>query len=100
MTFKEMVWAHAKRTDLSLAEARQQIKSLFKLIHQRVTAGEEVGIPGFGKFCLRRRQRFSNMTKKLVESQTIHFVRYRGPRKKRASALRKMAQFAEEQGKV
>ena len=77
MTFEELVKAMAISWNTSEAKAAPMLRSLFFVIKGKVMHGDEVAIPGFGRFLKRttkaRVGKGVNAGKQIAESNRIGF---------------------------
>lgn len=50
VNLKELTTRLADKLELTKADSEESIRTVFELLAEALTAGEEVAIPGFGKF--------------------------------------------------
>ena len=76
----------AKATGLSAAQAKQAVEAALDAIVQRVAAGDEVNLPGFGKFS--KVERSARQGKNPATGETIQIAASTAPKFSAASAFK------------
>jgi DNA-binding protein HU-beta len=71
MTKKELAVKLAQENDLSKAQSEQIIELLFEEITNGLKAGDEVAIPGFGKFAVTNRKERTGLNPQTKEKILI-----------------------------
>jgi nucleoid DNA-binding protein len=56
MSYEKLVKAHAQANNLTLEEARDEVGGVFESIRSALMAGQNVPVPGFGRFRVTRRK--------------------------------------------
>jgi integration host factor subunit alpha len=56
LTKDDLIRALAKENGYSLLQSTELIESLIEVIKSKLTAGEDVLISGFGKFCVKKKR--------------------------------------------
>lgn len=55
MTKAEIVEAVTRQVDLSRSDAAQVVEGVFEMIRERLEQGDDVKLPGFGNFSIRKK---------------------------------------------
>jgi DNA-binding protein HU-beta len=76
----------AEQTELSGADAKRAVESVFDIVSARVAAGDEVAIAGFGKFTVA--QRSARQGRNPQTGETIEIAASQAPKFSAASAFK------------
>jgi DNA-binding protein HU-beta len=82
----ELAGQVAEATGLTAAQAKQAVEAALDVIVQRVAAGDEVNLPGFGKFS--QVERSARTGKNPATGETIQIAASTAPKFSAASAFK------------